>query len=87
MFHIESVISYIRWYINGFSSQFYIFNVIKSGKYRCEVEWSNEKKPFQITHDLKVLVAPTVKFIPSKQTINSVSGYGRTGNALTLKTL
>jgi len=51
-----------------------------AGRYRCEVEWSNDKKPFQITHDLKVLVAPTVKFIPSKQTLNSLTGYGKTGS-------
>ena len=58
----------------------YLSRSLKIGRYRCEVEWSNDKKPFQITHDLKVLVAPTVKFIPSKQTLNSLTGYGKTGN-------
>ena len=57
----------------------YNLPLIHSGKYRCEVEWSNEKKPLQITHHLKVLVAPTVKFIPSKENLHSLAGYGKTG--------
>jgi len=51
-----------------------------AGKYRCEVEWSNDKKPLQIIHTLKVLVAPTVRFIPSKLGSSSSIGYIKTGS-------
>ena len=59
---------WLKWFLNSFP-----------GKYRCEVEWSNDKKPLQIIHTLKVLVAPTVRFIPSTLGSSSSIGYIKTG--------
>jgi hypothetical protein len=53
------------------------------GKYRCEVEWSNEKEPLQVTHHLKVLVAPSVKFIPSTKASQLPNGYTKKGTLFT----
>ena len=54
------------------------------GEYRCEVEWSNEKEPFQVTHSLEVLVSPKVKFVPSTRASSSTTGYSKTGKLILL---
>ena len=61
--------------------------ILLLGEYRCEVEWSNEKEPLQVTHLLEVLVSPTVSFVPSTRPYPSSIGSSFSGMLSTVRSI